>query len=101
MSTKFKDLNIKPTISHFVGEKLKMTKILNKEIKILGYKIKPSKFENAKNKDCLYLQIEFEGQKRIVFTSGVILINMLDQIPKENFPIDTTISNENDCYELT
>ncbi len=78
-----------------------MSKIINKEVTIFAYQVKSSKFENSKGKPCLYLQIEFEGVKRVVFTSGVVLINMLDQIPKESFPFDTVISNGNDYYELT
>jgi len=39
----FKDFDIKAEINSFTGDKIKIDKVLNKEIKILGFKIEDSK----------------------------------------------------------
>jgi hypothetical protein len=41
----FKDLGIKPAIKHLQGDKIKIMKILNREIIVVDYKIEDSKYE--------------------------------------------------------
>lgn len=97
MATKFKDLNITTTINHFVGDKISINRVINKSIIIHEYKIEPSKF----NDQCLHLQIDVDGDKRVLFLGSKNLINTIEQIPKEKFPIETTIIKDNNFYEFT
>ena|SRR5688572_27711827 len=95
----FKDLNIKPKINVFVGDKIPVKKILNVPISVLEFKIEPSK--KKEGTDFLTLQIEKSGEKRIVFTGSKIMMDQINRVPKESFPFTTTIVNDNEYYEFT
>jgi len=95
----FKDFNIKPKASSYVGEKVKVKKILNLSITVLDFKIEPSK-QKAGTK-LLTLQIELAGEKRIVFTGSTILMDQIVQLPKGALPFTTTIQENSDHYEFT
>jgi len=45
------------------GDKIKIDDILNKEIEVIGYSIKNSKYSKNKNGDYLTLQIKMENEK--------------------------------------
>lgn len=95
----FKDFNIQPKINHFVGEQIQIQKLFNTPIKVLGFKIEPSK----KKKDTIYmtLQIEKSDEKRIVWTASTVLIDLIKRVPEDGFPFETTIRGDNDYYEFT
>lgn len=97
----FKELGIKPTIESYVGDKIKITKILNKEISVLKFKIEPSKYQKGKAKDLMTLQIEINDEKFIIFTASIFLINQILQIDKNSFPFNTIISKIGEHYEFT
>lgn len=96
----FKDFNIKSE-SRFSGEKIKVSKILNKEINVLAYKVDQSKFEKDNFDKCLCLQIEIDGEKRVVFSGSKVLISQITQIDIENMPFTTTIIKEGEHFEFT
>jgi hypothetical protein len=96
----FKEFGIKPKQQGFTGDKIKMSKVLNREIVVLDYKIEDSKYGNGAGK-CLYLQIEINDTKHVMFTGSKSLIDMIDQVPKSNFPFRTTIIKENEIPEFT
>jgi hypothetical protein len=91
---KFSDFGIKPITRSFSGEKIKIAKLLNKKIVVEDYKVEDSKYE-GKGK-CLHMQIQVDGEQRVVFTSGKTLIEMLETIPKGGFPFEATIIEENE-----
>lgn len=93
----FKDLNIKSNIKVFVGEKISINTILNKEIIIHKFKIKDSKYKG----EYLNIQIEMDGKKKVVFTGSSVLIDMIKQIKESDFPIKTTIISSNNYYEFS
>jgi len=95
----FKDFNIKPKITSFVGEKIAISRLFNTKIIVLDHKIEPSK-KNI-GTDLLTLQIEKAGEKRIVFTGSTILIQMIKKIPDSGFPFKTIIKGDNEYYEFT
>ena len=89
MTKKFSDLGIKlDTTGLLMGEKIPMSKIINKDIIVKSYKLDKSKYEN---KQCLTIQISVDGIDRVVFTSSKILINQIEQIRKEDFPFESKI----------
>lgn len=92
---KFSDFNIKVEIADFTGDKIKISKILNREILVERYKIDPSKVNSG---NCLTLQIELAGEKRIIFTSAGTLLKQIEQVPPSGFPFHATIIEENDRY---
>ena len=95
----FKDFNIAPKVTSFVGEKIKVEKIFNTTINVLEFKIGPSK--NNPGTELLTLQIEKGGEKRIVFTGSKVLIDQIRRVEKNQFPFTTIIKGDNDYYEFT
>lgn len=93
----FKEFGIKTNTQTFSGDKIKMSKILNREIAVLDYKVEASKFKG----ECLYLQIQLNDTKHIVFTSSRNLRDAIEQVPKAGFPFKTTIIEENERFEFT
>jgi hypothetical protein len=99
---RFEEFNIKTAAKGFEGDKIKIAKILDREILIHDYKIEDSKhFKDRGNGKCLHLQISLNNEKHIVFTGATGLIETITQVPKEDFPFITTIREENDRYKFT
>ena len=94
----FKDFNIKTESRAFVGDKIKISKILNREIVVLNFKIENSKFNDGK---CLSLQIELNQTKHIIFTGSTMLSESIKQVPQDGFPFKAIIVQENETYQFT
>jgi hypothetical protein len=101
---RFNQFEIKPIQKGFEGDKIKMSKILNKEIIVHDFKLEESKVKEFKERGsdkCLHLQITFSEEKRIVFTSASALIDVIQQIPQDGFPFTTTIVQDNERFLFT
>ncbi len=96
--TNFSDLNIAPQIKVFVGEKIPIKKVVGQSINVLDFDIRPSKTKEGT--DCLYLQIEKSGEKRVIFSGSKVLMDQIQRVPEGKFPFSTVI-RENDYYEFT
>jgi hypothetical protein len=96
----FKDFNIAPKIQAFQGDKIKIERILNKQILVEDFKIDISKYGKGNGK-VLTLQLTLDREKRVLFTGSVTLMDMIEQVSKENFPFTTTIIKENERYQFT
>jgi hypothetical protein len=97
----FKEMGITAEVKGFVGDKIKIDRILNKEIIVHGFEIKDSKFTGKGHGKCMYLQITFDNEKRVVFTSSVYLMNMIGKVVTDDFPFKTTIVKTNEHLEFT
>ena len=97
---RFSEFDIKPGDS-FTGDKIKIDKILNREITVLKYKMEDSKFPKNKSGKCLTMQIEFSGIKNIVFSGSDFLMNQLKQVTEDSFPFLATIIRSNEHFEFT
>lgn len=95
---KFSQLNIKISEKGFIGEKIKMQKILNREIVVNHYIITDSKVFKGK---CLKMQISLNGAMHIIFTGANGLIEAITQVSDSSFPFQTTIVEENERYIFT
>jgi len=96
----FKDFGIKPMTKAFEGDKIKIDRILNKNIIVEDFKIENSKYEKGNGK-CLYIQIAVDNNKRIVFTGSISLMEMIQQVDKDKFPFQTVIIKENERFQFT
>lgn len=94
----FKDFSIKPKIDFFVGDKIKILKVLNREIIVHGFKIDKSKFENSNSEFVMSLQIEYMNCKRVLFTGSKILAEMIKEVPEDGFPFKSTIIKEGESF---
>jgi hypothetical protein len=95
----FKDLGLRPSSVGMAGEKVKIERLLNKEIVVLHFRIEDSN-KKAGTK-CLWLQIELEGQKRVLFTGAQALIEVIQKVPAAHFPFTTTITKDNERFEFS
>lgn len=95
---KFSDFGIKPQHKGFVGDKIRIMKIINQEITVVDYKLDKSKFENLKN--CLQLQIKFKDELHVLFTGSKVLADMIQQVPRSDFPFSTTIIKQGEAYQF-
>jgi len=99
---KFKDFGIKPAIKNFTGDKIKMSKILNKEIVVHDFRIEDSKcYQDRGLGKCLHMQISLNEVKHVIFTSARGLIDAIQQIPVSEFPFTATIIEENERFEFS
>jgi len=82
------------------GDKIKIESVLNKEVKIVGFTIKNSRYSKNRTGDYLTLQIELDGEKHVIFTGSDVLI---DQMKKygDQIPFLATIRKINKYYSLT
>jgi len=95
----FSQFNIQQTTKGFEGDKIKMSKILNREIVVHYFKIEDSKvFKEKGSGKCLQLQISFNNEKYIIFTGASGLIEVIQKIPENGFPFTTTIIQENERF---
>lgn len=97
MTRKFSDLGIKAESNHFTGDKIKISKILNREITVMAYAIKPSSYKG----NCLHLQIAIGDKKHVVFTGSTVLMDTIQKVDEKDLPFQTVIVEENDHYEFT
>jgi len=98
----FSQFNIKPKTKGFEGDKIKMSKILNREIVVHHFKIEDSKvFRDKGSGKCLHLQISVNNEKHIIFTSSSGLIEAIQQVPENGFPFTTIIVEDNERYLFT
>ena len=97
----FKSFNIKPETKSFEGDKIKIERILNKQITVSDFKIEESKYKDKGNGKCLCIQIENDGSKRVLFSGSSYLMDMIQKVPKEGFPFTTTIVKNNEHLEFT
>lgn len=87
-------ITVKP--QNLTGEKVKISKILNKPITVVRYEIKKSKFDG----NCLYLQIRMGDKDHVIFTSSKYLSQMISMVPADKFPFQATIVEEDDRYQF-
>ncbi|HUM50463.1 MAG TPA: hypothetical protein PK431_01565 [Chitinophagales bacterium] len=98
---RFSDFKIEAKTESFSGDKIKINRVFNKEITVKKYKIEPSKFSDKGSGTRLKLQIQIGEAEHIIFTGSRNLMDLIEQVPKENFPFNTIIIDNNDRYEFT
>jgi len=96
---RFSSLGIKPEVSSFAGEKIKMDRIVNTTIIVHDFRVDKSKVKEGTK--LLTLQIEREGIRNIIFSGSSVLLRMIEKVPKDKFPFSTIIKIEDKHYEFT
>ncbi len=88
----------------FEGDKIRMSKILNREITVHAFKIEDSKvpaFQGNGADKCLHMQLSINKEMFIIFTSSSYLIDAIQQIPEDGFPFTTTIIQDDKRFLFT
>ena len=96
---RFGDLGIIVEANTLTGEKIKIAKVIDKEIIIKDFKVAESKYE--KTTHCLTIQIEMHGENKVIFTGSMMLRKQLEQVKREDFPFIAIIKNINDTYQFS
>jgi hypothetical protein len=98
----FKELGVKPTVQKsFVGDKMKINKIMNREIVVHAYRIEDSKYGEGGEKR-LQLSFSLGDVRHITFTASIVLMDMIRQVKPEDFPFTTTIiETDNGSFEFS
>lgn len=100
----FKNFNIKPSAKKLVGDRIDIDKIIGSEIIVEDFKLEDSKIQSYKSRGstkCLHLQFQFNGERRIIFTSASMLIEAMNQIPEDGLPFKTTILEKMKRFEFS
>jgi hypothetical protein len=98
----FSAFNIKINEPAFTGDKIKISKVIGKEIIVHAFRIKDSKiFKEHGTGKCLHIQISINDEKHILFTSSGGLIDAIQQIPEGGFPFSTIIVKEDERLIFT
>ena len=58
------------------GDKIRIEDVLNREVTVLGHKVRKGKFRTER---CLTLQVELDGERRVVFTGSEVLIGLMEK----------------------
>lgn len=96
----FSELGIQAPKKGLEGDKIKIDRILNRQITVHDYRIVPSKFAEKGNGNRLDLQISIGESKHVVFTGSTALMDVIERIPKDEFPFTATIIKENERFEF-
>lgn len=89
---KFSELQIKPVDTALIGTKIKIDTVLDKEIEVIKYTVKDSKY--GIDKKCLHLQIKFNSMDFVIFIGSKHLIGQISQVPEAELPIQTIIKRK-------
>lgn len=96
----FKDFKITRSASSFIGDKIKIRKILDQEIIVHKFVIEPSNFSEKGNGKRLKMQIVYKGENHIVFTGSAALQDLIQQVPPDGFPFTAKIVEVNEAFEF-
>lgn len=92
----FSDFGIAPKRDHFIGEKIRIMRILNQQIVVHDFKVVESKYENSG--DVMHLQLSYKDEMHVLFTASRVLINQINLVPEDKFPFSTTICKEGESF---
>jgi len=96
----FADTSISPILD---GKKISLDEVLDREIIVLNYRIKNTKYSDAKNPDCLTVQFSFEDKpddRRVFFSGSSVLMRQLEQY-KEKLPFISVIKRIGKYYTFS
>lgn len=91
---KFSELGIEPATKGFTGDKIKMSKVLNKEITVHAFMVVPSNYKEKGDGKRLDMQISIAGTKYLLWTSSLGLRELIQKVPASKFPFIATIIEE-------
>jgi hypothetical protein len=98
--SEFADTTVSPIMD---GKKIALDEVLDKEISILRYRIKKTKFSEAKNPDCLTVQFAYpdnENAHFVFFSGSSVLMQQLEKY-KDKIPFQATIKKIGKYFTFT
>jgi len=98
--SEFADTTVSPIMD---GKKVSLDVILEKEIMVLRYRIKKTKYAEAKNPDCLTVQFSYpenENTHFVFFSGSSVLMQQLEKY-KDKLPFSATIKKIGKYFTFT
>ncbi|MDA8082284.1 MAG: hypothetical protein M0024_01335 [Nitrospiraceae bacterium] len=82
------------------GAKMRLDEIINKEITVVGLKVRTSRFKKDGSPKCLTLQFEIDGQRYVLFTGSTVLTEQMEKY-KAEIPFMATIKKIDRYYTFS
>ena len=82
------------------GNKIRIDDVLNLEITILNFSVRASRYSKNRSGNYLTLQLELDGERRVLFTGSDVLIDQLEKYAKM-IPFETVIKKVDKFFTLT
>lgn len=82
------------------GAKLRIADILNKEITVIGFKVKDSKYNKANQTTCLTIQFLLGDERHVVFTGSQVLLDQCKSYESE-LPFMATVKRIEKYFSFT
>ena len=91
---KFSDLNV--TLDRrFVGQRIRINTVLDVDIVVNDFDFRKSKVCKEDGKDvCLYIDIEINKERRLIWGNYPYMIKQLEQVDRSNLPFACKIIND-------
>ena len=82
------------------GDKVRIDSILNQEILVAGYNVRKSKYKKEGVEQCLTVQFEIDGNKKIFFTGSNVLLDQIEKYSHE-IPFMAVVKKIDRYYTFT
>lgn len=82
------------------GSKVKIEEIINREILVIDFKVRDSRYEKKEANECLTIQFDMGGVKHILFTGSKVLIDQIQKY-KSELPFSTVIKKIDKYYTFS
>ena len=85
----------------FIGPKIRMADVINREIVLTGFKVLgSSKVPEYESGDLTIYQIEVDGKQYVLFSASKVLRSQANEY-HDKLPFRTTITKHKDFYTFT
>jgi hypothetical protein len=81
----------------FSGEKIGIEDVLDKEVVVTDFAVRPSKIKKNAGEDCLYLQLKMNGRTRMMITGSKVLMKQIKTY-QSHIPFAARIIRKNKKY---
>ncbi len=82
------------------GDKIRIDDVLNRSVVVLNFTVRESRFGKNRSGNYLTLQVEVDGERRVLFTGSDVLIDQLTQYG-DHIPFETMIKKIDKFYTLS
>ena len=80
----------------FSGQRIRINNVLDRQVIVHDMEIRESKIKSkdASIQQCVYIDLEVDGERRLLFGSYRYIIEQCTKIPKDSYPFSCTITND-------
>lgn len=82
------------------GEKIRIDEVIDREMTVIGFNLRRSRYEKNRSGKCLLLQMEIGGERRVLFTGSDVMIEQMEKYG-EHVPFVATIRKIDRYYTLS